>query len=190
MNQLIGLEELISASLRDIAKAQAAFATEQTNLILENYFTKNKDTYTAITVRMDIDRSIAMPGVQSELEAVSVIEQMTTVFDVPLLTLVAVNSLAVNNVTLDFDLDISAINAAPSIKTEQSTGDKNIQLFVKIKKSPDLHKNADVTEQQNNEPSNRLKLAMQVGQLPLPKGVNTMIEAFSQVISPVTLAAK
>lgn len=87
------IESLISAPLRAVSKANMLMLSGQTKFVLNNCFDVSEEgLYSPKMVNMTIQRGNS--------------EELT--FQVPLLSLLSLNSLAVEQVKLDFSLDITS----------------------------------------------------------------------------------
>lgn len=126
------------------------------------------------------------------------IQNFTTTFNLPLLTIVPLNSLAVQTVDITFEMEVKSSFAedqteakSTEIKAEASFEAKLGwgPLSVTVKGSASYDSKDSSTHDTHYEKSNSAKYTVSVhaGQLPLPKGVNTIIEAFAQSIAPITV---
>jgi VCBS repeat-containing protein len=115
-----------------------------------------------------------------------------------MLTIIPINSLAVETVDITFEMEVKS-----SFSEEQTdTSEKEMKaetsfeakvgwgpFSVTVKGSASYDSKDSSTHNTHYEKSNSAKYTVNVhaGQLPVPKGVNTIIEAFTQCIQPITL---
>ncbi|RAJ26921.1 DUF2589 domain-containing protein [Pedobacter cryoconitis] len=159
------LSGLITEPLIAAIAANSKMAKAQTDFMLETCFTKDDaGQYKPVMIEMTLTRGVITPGTTENPE--STIQNSDTRFSIPLLAIVPLNSLAVNEITLNFDVEIKGV------VNEGDKGGEELYGLVsgeKIAGKPIL------------------SFAIHTAQLPLPRGVNMLIEAFSQSISPVNL---
>ena len=126
------------------------------------------------------------------------IEDKTTAFNLPLLTIIPLNSLAVQTVDIGFEMEVKSSygedhsnESSKSLATEASFEAKvGYGCFsASVKGSASYKSDEKSSESSHYEKSNSAKYTVNVtaGQLPLPDGVKTIIEAFAGAIQPVTL---
>lgn len=169
------------------------------------------DNYVPVMVVMSLSRGVitpAQPGVPADPSAnppkpaipgtPTTIQNMTTQFNLPLLTIVPLNSLAVETVDINFEMEVksSFSEEQSSEKATQTKAEGSFEakagwgpVSVTIKGSASYDSKDSSTHSTHYQKSNSAKYTVNIhaGQLPLPKGVNTIIEAFAQSISPITL---
>ncbi|RKR83712.1 uncharacterized protein DUF2589 [Mucilaginibacter gracilis] len=171
------------------------------------------DNYVPVMVVMSLTRGVITPGVPGKkgdpnatpkIEDTpgtpTTIQSMTTQFNLPLLTIVPLNSLAVDTVDISFEMEVksSFSEETSEAKSTESKGEGSFEakmgwgpFSVTVRGSASYDSKDSQTHNTHYEKSNSAKytVAVHAAQLPLPKGVNTIIEAFSQSISPITLEA-
>lgn len=169
------------------------------------------DEYAPIMIIMSLTRPVITPGTKGvaadptatpPIVAVpatpAVIQNITTQFNLPMLTIIPINSLAVETVDITFEMEVKS-----SFSEEQTdTSEKEMKsegsfeakagwgpFSVTVKGSASYDSKDSSTHNTHYEKSNSAKYTVNVhaGQLPVPKGVNTIIEAFTQCIQPITL---
>lgn len=210
------MEDLIGGPLNAAAKANAAMALTQTRFLIETCFdkietkrsvTENGQTvektvmsYKPIMIEMSLERGV-LTTVKDENNNESLeIKNFTTTFNLPLLTIIPINSLGVNNVDITFEMEVksSFSESENTSKMVESKGEGSFEtklgwgiLSVNIKGSASYSSRDSSTHDTHYEKSNSAKYTVNVhaGQLPVPKGVNTIIEAFTQAIQPIELPA-
>jgi len=174
------MESLISQPLLLAVQANGNMALSQIQFMLDHCFVKQMvdgaESYSPKMVGMLLTRNVITPATDEvpktdNSEAVAAkettIKQVTSLFNLPFLTIIPINSLVVD--TLEVHVDFQNLYAYENNESEDS--------------SYSLPDNASI----ENIVVNKCTLNIHVGQLPLPKGVNIIIEAFSQSISPINL---
>lgn len=192
------MESLIGGPLNAAAKANSAMALSQTKFMLDTCFQRitenNQSSYKPIMIKMSLTRGVMSTQSDGTVE----ITPLTTQFDLPLLTIMPLNSLAVDNVTVNFEMEVKSSFSEDDNKTKESefSGESSFEtkigwgiLSVSIKGNASYSSRDSETHNTHYEKSNSAKYTVNVhaGQLPLPKGVNTIIEAFSKCIEPVQI---
>lgn len=196
--QGLPMQSLIGGPLKAAAEANANMAFTQTQFMLDTCFTKTADneSYNPIMIKMEIKRGVITPAATAG--GAATIQQVSTTFDLPLLTIIPLNSLGVDNVDVTFEMEVKSSFAEEQSK-ETKTAFKGESSFeakagwgvfsVSIKGSASYDKQDSENHSTHYEKSNSAKYTVNVhaGQLPLPKGVNTIIEAFTKSIEPLTM---
>lgn len=126
------------------------------------------------------------------------IQNITTAFNLPLLTIIPLNSLAVQTVNINFEMEVKSSygedhsnESSKSMAAEASFEAKiNYGIFsASVKGSASTKSEEKSSESSHYEKSNSAKytVAVTAGQIPLPGGVKTIIDAFAGAIIPVTM---
>lgn len=213
------MDALIGGPLNAAAKANSAMALTQTKFMLDTCFTKIPvaktaelaayDNYSPVMVVMSLTRGVIIPAnltmnTDGTIDAVNSkeasIQYLTTQFNLPMLTIVPLNSLAVSTVDITFEMEVNSSFSEEQTdeKSSESKGEGSFEakvgwgpVSVTIKGSASYDSKDSSTHNTHYQKSNSAKytVAVHAAQLPLPKGVNTIIEAFAQSISPITLSA-
>ncbi|MFT6921104.1 MAG: hypothetical protein ACJA1C_000098 [Crocinitomicaceae bacterium] len=200
------MDALIGGPLNAASKANAAMALTQTKFMLDTCFSKTVITpaagktpavynYKPIMIKMSLTRGVIKDNGDGKDPT---IVPMVTKFDLPLITIVPINSLGVDDVTVTFEMEVkssfseeneqkseTAISAETSFEVKVGWGP--VSASVRGSASYD-HKDSS-THSTHYQKSNSAKYTVSVhaGQLPIPKGVNTIIEAFTKAIEPIEL---
>jgi hypothetical protein len=192
------MDSLIGGPLNAAARANAAMAVTQTKFLLDTCFkkttTSGATSYDPIMIKMTLTRGVIQPQPSGPPLVVPIV----TNIDLPLLTIVPLNSLGVDNVNVTFEMEVKSsfseeqsdqqeTDIKASAEFEMKIGWGPISATVRGSASYD-HKDSS-THNTHYEKSNSAKYSVSVhaGQLPLPKGVNTIIEAYAQTIQPLTM---
>jgi hypothetical protein len=168
------------------------------------------NNYSPIMIVMSLTRGVVTPGSAAVLgpdgksiltpATATTVQSLTTQFNLPLLTIVPLNSLAVSTVDITFEMEVNSSFSEEQSETKstESKGEGSFEakigwgpVSVTIRGSASYDSKDASTHDTHYQKSNSAKytVAVHAAQLPLPKGVNTIIEAFAQSISPITLDA-
>ncbi|WP_343532990.1 DUF2589 domain-containing protein [Pedobacter sp.] len=158
------LADLMSAPLIAAAQANAKMSQAQIDFLLAYCFTKNGDSYTPKMVKMELTRNVITPAVPGEIDQSPKIVEGTTSFDLPLLTIIPLSSLAVNQLEVKFEMDISHLENNPEGEP---------QLLGKILKG-------------TKEEGIKMDVSLNAALVPLPAGMVTIIEAFTKSVQPIS----
>ena len=187
------IKSLIAAPLSAATNANAMMARTQTQFMLSTCFDKNASgelspimiKFTSTRTVIDADGNV-MP------------DPATITFELPLLTIIPLNSLAVDDVKVHFEMEVKSSQSKDNeTSSEQETAAKaditakyNAGLFsVEVHGSVSHNSKQTSSSKEHYEASNQAKYEIDVhaGQLPLPKGVTTIIDAFTKNIAPIQL---
>lgn len=169
------IEAVISAPLVAASKANAMMVSGQTRFLLDYCFTADeKGTLTPVMVVMKLAKSnvIYREDGTSELK----IREMD--FQMPLLCLLPINSLAVDSVKIDFSLDVTSVSSYEA-NTPGGAMRRKAALNVRLAKT----ENANLKHQTQSE--SHLKVTLTAAPLPLPKGICTVIDLYTNAIQPL-----
>jgi len=199
------MQALIGGPLNAAAEANGMMAVAQTKFLLDTAFSFVKgtdttaDSYAPIMIQMTLTRGVLVPvNPEADPPVEPTIKQVQTSFDLPLLTILPLNSLAVDDVSIKFDMEVkSSFSEATSDKTEEKmAGASSFSAKVgygifsaEITGSASYDRTSSSGRDTHYEKSNSAKYSVSVhaGQLPLPDGVKTIIAAFTNAISPITM---
>ncbi|MCS4238568.1 DUF2589 domain-containing protein [Myroides odoratus] len=180
----LNIESIISAPLIALSKANTMILNGQTTSILDQYFTKTKrktrgDTikakylYQPKMINMVLTKFMKVDGETKPYDVV---------FQVPLISIAPLNSIAIQKMNIAFNLDITSTTSY--INQSNTIIERKAQLNGKISN----------TNQENNTVPNysksnqrMLKINIQAGPLPLPLGVLNILELYSKNIQPFNI---
>ena len=206
--QFSGLDmgALIGGPLMAAANANQSMALTQTKFMLDTCFTKTGTApnfnYTPIMIQMVLTRGVITPGNPDATPPTETkIDSFDTKFNLPLLTIIPLNSLAVDNVDITFDMEVKSSNSSDHSDESKKSLSVGIDFEAKfqvacfsvsVKGSVKSDSSDTVSNKSHYESSNSAKyhVAVHAAQLPLPRGVTTIIDAFSKAIEPVQIPAK
>lgn len=196
------MESLIGAPLKAAANANSMMAMTQTKFMLDTCFSKEGAApdvnYKPIMIAMSIDRPVI--GAIDESTGLPAITSATTKFNLPLLTIIPLNSLAVETADVTFEMEVKSSFSEDESKTKETerAGEASFEakcgwgpFSASIKGSASYSSKDAESHNTHYEKSNSAKYTVNVhaGQLPLPKGVNVIIEAFTKAIEPIEVTA-
>ena len=201
------MTSLIGAPLMAAAKGNQRMALTQTQFMLDTCFNKSGTaepyTYTPILIKMSLVRSAITP-VASTGTGTSPIPPMitpvTTTFNLPMLSVVPLNSLAVDTVDITFDMEVKSSFSEDQTDTHSNELQTSASFSAKVgfacwsaevSGSVSYDTKDSSTHNTHYEKSNSAKYHVEVhaSQLPLPAGVNIIIQAFANSITPIMLPA-
>lgn len=189
------IKSLISAPLLAGAEANAKMAITQTQFLLSTCFNISDNggvkDYQPIMINMTLTRSVVMPDGSAGTP-------VETKFDLPLLTIMPLNSLAVDNVDVNFEMEVKSTfsndKQTSSEVSKAASGSFSAKVgwgcfSAEVSGSVSASSKDTSSEKSHYEKSNsaRYTINAHAGQLPLPEGVTTIIQAFSQCIAPIEL---
>jgi hypothetical protein len=196
------MDDLIGAPLNAAAKANSAMALTQTKFMLDTCFAHDDSDptsdYKPIMISMSLTRGVITPSVDGV--APPTIEPVETKFELPILTIIPLNSLAVDNVDITFEMEVkSSYGEEASQESEKkAAAESSFEAKVgwgpfsaSIKGSASYSSTDKAASSSHYEKSNSAKYTVNVhaGQLELPKGVSIIIDAFSKAIEPLVMPA-
>ncbi|MDX1804916.1 MAG: DUF2589 domain-containing protein [Alcanivorax sp.] len=204
------MRALIGGPLKAAAEANSMMAVTQTKFMLDTCFYKQKSDdkdkdkdksapLHPIMVTMELTRSIiyeeegkdGKPGKPK-------VKPVPTQFDLPLLTIIPLNSLAVDNVQVDFDMEVKSSYSDESSQSSSSETQGSMSAdaklgagwwSVEVKGSVSYDSKTASSQTATYQKSNSAQYTVSVhaGQQKLPEGVTTIIQAFTNNISPIEL---
>jgi hypothetical protein len=187
------MKELIGSPLVAAAEANNMMAMTQTKFLLNTCFSivkiGNKEIYKPIMLNMTLTRPVfnadgtQAPPIESD-------------FNLPLLTIIPLNSLAVDEVNISFDMEVKSSYSLDKSTDSQEEGSVSHKVNTKtvaaemsgVVASTDNQKNAENSTSKKSN-SAKYEISAHAAQVPLPTGVLTIIETFSQSIVPIHLKA-
>ena len=205
------MTSLIGAPLMAAAKGNQRMALSQTQFMLDTCFNKTGTdpnvTYNPIMIQLTLIRSAITPGNAgssgtsgSSAPTPPIVTPVHTTFNLPMLSIVPLNSLAVDTVDITFDMEVKSSYSEDQTDTNSNELQTAASFSAKVgfacwsaevsgSVSYD-HKDSQ-THNTHYEKSNSAKYHVEVhaSQLPLPSGVNIIIQAFANSITPIMVPA-
>lgn len=199
---------LIGGPLKSAAEANAQMATTQVEFMLNTCFNEvstgegeNKVTnYDPVMVNMTLTRGVLTETHDSDGNPQTDIQNVRTNFALPLLTIIPLNSLAVDSVDVDFMMEVKSSTSTDNSKVNSSStnaeggfsGGGGFGPFQVSVHGSISHKNSSESKSSSHyQASNSATYNVKVhaGQLPLPKGVNVIIDTYAQNVTPIQMPA-
>ncbi len=199
------MADLIGGPLNAAAQANAAMALTQTKFLLDTCFamegTAPNIQYKPIMIKMSLTRGIVIPAPEITVPPTPpTINVFETKFDLPILCILPLNSLAVDSVDIKFEMEVKSSYGEELSKSTETkiAGETSFEAkfgygpFSATVKGSASYESTDMSNFNSHyEKSNSAKYTVGVhaGQLPLPKGVDTIIGAFTNAIEPYEMPA-
>lgn len=195
------MEDLIGGPLNAAARANSAMALTQTKFMLDTCFSYDTTTknYAPIMIKMSLTRGVLIPGAKPGDDVT--LSSFETKFDLPILTIIPLNSLGVDQVDINFEMEVKSSYGEETDQSQETAIAAESSWEIKAGWGPvsasitgsASYDSKDMSSFSSHyEKSNSAKYSVHVhaGQLPLPKGVETIIKAFTLAIEPYELPAK
>ena len=183
MKRAPNIADLIGAPLTAAASANSKMLKLQTAYLFETCFVKkDDDSFEPVMIEMSIFRS----SVDSSDRENPTLKNYSAKFKVPLLTLIPINSLAVDSVDINFSLEIVSQKEVSSDQTIE--GETNLTNTKKSEqKKTELsgrvsYDSKDIKKEKSHN-SSKLDVKMQAKSLPLPLGITTLIDLYVKTIN-------
>ncbi|MEM8641073.1 MAG: DUF2589 domain-containing protein [Cyanobacteria bacterium P01_G01_bin.54] len=166
-----------------VVKANQMMAREQVSLLMQNCFSEVDGVYHPKMVTMAIHRGEVEP--RDEQNSLS-IHPVALNFQVPLITLIPINSLAVEDVNTRFSMDVHAYHEASEEDKNRpleyaSSSNQSYELIGNIQSTSHyLREGIESPELQ----ASSVSFDFSVKKLPLPLGISTILQAYTRTIHP------
>lgn len=214
------MNELIGGPLMAAAEANNQMAMTQAKYILDTGFYKRTEkvkvvdpktkktvekeieVYEPVIVEMKLKRPVIIPGYDKATgkpdPQATVIDQIETVVSVPLITMLPINALAVDNVEINFEMEVKSSYAQEkSQETQEKLGAESSfeakigygPFSASISGSVAYSKESRSAETEKYEKSNSARYTVNVhaSQQQQPAGLALMLEQFAKNIGPFIL---
>lgn len=190
--------DLIGGPLMAAAEANSQMAFTQASFMLDTCFYTVDDgtnvTYHPIIVSLKLTRQFI--DVPDDPAGKLIIEPIESIIELPLITLIPLNSLAVDNVDIKFEMEVKSSYGETETATQKEDFKSQASFAAKasigpfsvsIKGSVSSSSSSESSQESHYEKSNTAKYTVNVhaGQLPLPGGVKTIVDAYSANITPL-----
>lgn len=195
---------LIGGPLKSAAEANQQMAMTQLAFMMNTCFTpdttagEGTSKYNPVMISMTLVRSVVQPSADGTTPP-SVTEEKTQ-FDLPILTIIPLNALAVDDVNVHFEMEVKSSFAqhnSTSSSTKSSAkggfsgggniGPFHVEVHGSVSHSSSSESKSDTTHSQSNKA--KYEVTVHAAQIPLPQGVNTIIEAYAKSVAPIVLPA-
>lgn len=183
-NSEISIEAMISSPLVAASKANAEMMLGQTNFYLRNCFAKNDHGgYDPIMVKMALTRSVIDNNKLPSDDDYITIEKMD--FEVPIFCLIPINSLAIDKITVDFNMEITSTTSWELTEDDHKNTGKRV-LNKQAQLNGKISSDTEGKSQYSRGSKSKLKVHINASPLPLPLGVLSILELYSKNINPVS----
>jgi hypothetical protein len=187
------MKDLIGGPLTAAAEANNAMAITQTKFLLDTCFQQNGEgkeaTYAPIIITMSLTKGELVPDADGKQK----VEKVSTDFSLPLLTIIPLNSLAVDDVSVKFHMEVKSSFGEETSKEQSDTNNKEGSFSAKVgyamfsaevKGSISSTSTSSSSENTHYEKSNTAEydVSVHAKQIPLPMGVTTIINAYANAI--------
>jgi hypothetical protein len=176
---------IIGAPLVAATQANSMMAREQVKFLMDFCFSKKDEGYEPIMVRMSITRAMIEPASTGASEP-KIIRVVST-FEVPLLTIVPINSLALESIDVDFDLEVTSHVVSDSEGSRKDDEKREpVKLYGKVgkRRQDGSHDSGNHYDQKS---SSSLKVHIKSGLLPLPVGITSILNLYTKNLQPIEI---
>jgi len=192
------MDALIGGPLMAAAEANGKMAMTQTKFMLDTCFQKtgsdDNAPYNPIMIEMKLSKSFPVREDGDDGGDRVEIRKTETSFSVPLLTIIPLNSLAVDNVDISFDMEVKSSFAEEQNRESrsQTAAEGSFEgkagwgpFSVTIRGSVHHESENSSNYKSNYSKSNSAKYGIKVhaAQQPLPEGVGIIIQHYASAIS-------
>lgn len=192
------MKALIGGPLAAAAEANQKMALTQVDFLMDTCFepiTGSKG-YKPIMIEMSVTRGTIQPAATpSDTPTIS---STTSTISLPILTILPLNSLAVDDVTVNFTMEVKSSYSEDHSATSQQDSSAKGSFSAKVgigwfsatvNGSVSSTSSSTTSDTSHYEKSNSASYTVNVhaGQLPLPPGVTTIIDAYTNAITPLVL---
>lgn len=189
------IKELIGAPLVAATQANNMMAITQTKFLLDTCFFLKKNGEKEIYKPIMINMTLSRPVINADG---SEAEPAETDFNLPLLTIIPLNSLAVDDVDVSFEMEVKssfeshkssdyAKESQDESSISQKINDNSISAELSGAVAASENTNSNDTSSYKKSNSAKYEIKVHAGQISLPVGVTTIIETFSRSIAPIHL---
>lgn len=180
------MDQIIGAPLRATASANSMMAREQVKFLMDFCFQKDGDGFQPVMIEMIMMRSEMVPDDSSSKVD---IKRYVSKFSLPLLTIIPLNTLSVNDFEIDFDMEITSLEQSQqksdSLHEGESSGEQTSEVkFMGKVSNKDQQTSSSQYERKVNS---KLSINIKGGQQPLPLGLTSIIDLFSKNMEPIDI---
>lgn len=183
------IDQIIGAPLRATASANAMMAKEQLQFLMDFCFKKEGDNFTPVMIEMVMVRSQMTS--EGSPDGTPQLRRFSTKFNLPLLTVIPINSLSVESFEIDFDVEITALESKGMAKSLENilgvgnSGKSEFKLMGKV--SNNSNEQLSRNSQYQKKIDSKLSINIKGGQLPLPVGITSLLDLYKNNMDPVTV---
>lgn len=203
------MRDLIGGPLMAATEANNQMVMTQTKYILDTGFNrienKGKDgkpdgtyQYEPIMVSLTLKRPVITEDTDKDGKTTTTITTVTSEVDVPILTLMPIPTLGVDDVDISFDMEVkssygstqkdsksSSLAAQSSFEAKLGYGPFSISVKGSVSYNQSSASSSETTHTASN--SAHYHVAVHASQQPVPKGLSLILEAYAKNIGPFTM---
>lgn len=175
----LDIKAIIGAPLIAASKANSLMQNEQVRYLLDTCFfadETNPNVLSPVMVKMVLLHSFIDYSASNEERAI--LTHTKTEFQVPLISLIPINPLSVDDFELDFSVEITSMNQNQSQRTDMN--EAGALLKGKIAKK---HYSKDTSLHSKGE-SRDLSVKIHANSTPVPQGIKEIIDIYTRSIHP------
>lgn len=190
--------DLIGGPLMAVSDANGNMAKKQTQFLFDTCFEKGEgDSLKPIMIKMNMRRGVLTFG-ETGAPTTSYVD---TTIDIPLLTIIPLNNLGVDSASVNFEMEVksassedikesskSDANASATLKGQAGWGPFSVSISGTVSYSSEDSRTHDTHYENSN--TAKYTVSVHAGQLAMPRGVNTIIDAYSKSIQPIEHESK
>lgn len=178
------IDSLISAPLVAASKANAMMTTGQVRFLMENCFEKQDDgSYTPVMIKMTLQSSAIHTDNQSE-NGFSIASRSIG-FQVPVISLLPLNSLVVDSLNVDFGLDITSVRSGKTREQYSAEGKLSGTVKKTAVMSGRISRTTGGKSRRNRNERIHINMSFEVKSQPLPEGTRTLLDLYTKTITPL-----
>ncbi len=187
-DQGVNVASMISAPLVAASKANSEMLKHQAHFLMEFCFIKKEikdadgnvtgNNYEPLMIEMNMTKSVI-----NHDKSKPVFETERVTFKVPVLTLIPINSLAVDDIQIDFDMEIISQTSRKTNASEMGESQSGTKETAELRGK--ISYDSKESSNSSRRSASKLKVKVHAGPLPLPVGVSAMIDMYSKAIHPV-----
>lgn len=184
-SQGIAIQQLLAAPFIAAASANSAMARKQITFLMDSCFDHDDDDiYQPKMIIMTMTKNVLLPT--NNKNDKPKMEQISTKFQLPILTLIPFNSLCVKDISVKFDLEIVSQMSGANSSQKTSKDSEDIEL----KGTVSYDSNEKKQDQYQRRNSSKLSIEMNGGSIPLPVGLTTILELYTKNINSTSFDRK
>ncbi|WP_255493512.1 DUF2589 domain-containing protein [Myroides sp. WP-1] len=180
----LNIESIISAPLIALSKANSMMLNGQALSILNQYFikTKKKKKDYSTSVQTIYRPKMINMILTSNRKIDGEITSQEVIFQIPLISLVPLNTIALQKMRVIFNLDITSTTSY--INNTNDIIERKAQLNGKISNNSSEN---PMQENYTKASQRALKIDLKAGSLPLPLGILNILEVYSKNLQPLKM---
>ena len=173
MSNLVGLPAV------SIVQANDMMAKQQVKLLMQNCFSETDGVYEPVMLTMLIHRSV----LNSDDSDATLARRVTTSIQIPLMTLLPINSLAIDEVDVEFEMDVHTHHEVNVEDDDRELGNISSSSGKTYELIGSIDHSAEDSDASGTK-SSKISISFSTSKIPLPQGVKTLLQAYSQSIHP------